>query len=100
MHSMRGSGVVEASSCTFMKRETKFLAGSIQLHQIGKNSLAYTWKEGKKWAIYAVQIDDVGRERRQVIVMEGGTYMHRGMSSLEVEVLALEEAMTYLHTYM
>ena len=55
---------------------------------------------GTGWAIYAVQTDDVGRGRRQVIVMEGGTYMHRGMSSLEVEVLALEEAMTYLHTYL
>ena len=51
---------------------------------------------GTGWAVYAVQVDELGWEKRNVIIMEGGKHMDWGMSSLEVEIRALEEAMTHL----
>ena len=37
---------------------------------------------------------------RRVIIMEGGQYMGRGMSSLEVELTALDDAMPHLATHL
>ena len=49
---------------------------------------------GTGWAVYAVQIDSMGEEKRQVIILEGGQFKDRGMSSLEAEILAVEEALS------
>ena len=55
---------------------------------------------GTGWVIYAVQTDDRGREGRHVVVMKGGQYYARPMSSLEIEIRALGEAMATLVTYL
>ena len=48
---------------------------------------------GAGWVIYAVQVDALGIEGKHVVALEGGAYIGRGMSSLEAEIRAMEEAM-------
>ena len=55
---------------------------------------------GTGWIIYAVQVNDHGAEGKHVAIIEGGTYFNRGMSSLEAEIRALDEALDCLGLYL
>ena len=54
---------------------------------------------GTGWVVYAVQVGVTGNEGKHVNILEGGQYHGRGMSSLEVEIRALEEALDHLCLY-
>ena len=55
---------------------------------------------GTGWVVYAVQVGETGVEGKHVPILKGGQYMGRGMSSLEVEIRALDETMATIATFL
>ena len=55
---------------------------------------------GTGWVVYAVQVEEDGNEGKHIVILEGGQFFDRGMSSLEVETRALDEALANLATYL
>ena len=52
------------------------------------------------WSVWAVRVDGEGREMSNRVILEGGTYFRKGMSSLEAEARALADALMSLARFL